>query len=67
MRIAFTNTLAPVCGYRAGQACAPSNGSACWRGLRRRLDTLLVNPLAGLALDLEGTDSHQTMIPRSPG
>jgi len=27
---------------------------------------LLVNPLAGLALDLEGTDSHQTMIPPFP-
>jgi hypothetical protein len=25
-------------------------------------DTLLVNPLAGLALDFEGTDSLQTMI-----
>jgi hypothetical protein len=25
-----------------------------------------VNPLAGLAFDLEGTDSHQTMIPAAP-
>jgi hypothetical protein len=28
--------------------------------------TPLVNPLAGLAFDLEGTDSHQTMIPAFP-
>jgi hypothetical protein len=29
-------------------------------------NTLLVNPLAGVAFDLEGTDSHQTMIPAFP-
>jgi hypothetical protein len=29
-------------------------------------NTLLVNPLAGLAFDLEGTDSHQTIIPPFP-
>jgi hypothetical protein len=28
--------------------------------------TPLVNPLAGLAFDLEGTDSHQTIIPAFP-
>ena len=28
--------------------------------------TRLVNPLAGVAFDLEGTDSHQTMIPMFP-
>jgi len=26
----------------------------------------LVNPLAGVAFDLQGTDSHQTMIPAFP-
>jgi hypothetical protein len=29
-------------------------------------DTLLVNPLSGLAFDLEGTDSHQLAIPAFP-
>jgi hypothetical protein len=29
--------------------------------------TLLINPQAGLAFDLEGTDSHQLAIPPAPG
>jgi hypothetical protein len=52
--------------YRAFLNALRQSTAAALNNLALGGNTKLVNPLAGLALDLEGTDSHQLVIPPFP-
>jgi hypothetical protein len=52
--------------YRALLSAVSEGTAAGFERVPLGGDTPLVNPLAGMALDLEGTDSHQLAIPPFP-